>query len=304
LGVALYLQGDEGGAIAELYRATALNPTYADARVYLGTIFHHRGDIDGAIAEYREALRINPAHAGAHANLGVALKNKGDLDGAIQEYQQALALNPQSAAARHNLDIALRERGERQGPLEVSSAEKPKAEEQGDSEAGEADWSQTKLSEVPIETETLPAAAAEADRSLSPASSGDIPNKEPQARKEAAQAGLSLPPEKEEEYGLSLVSVTTPNQEALFHYQVGQALEAKGDPVRAKREYQEAQKHDPNFAAAFCSLGLVLEKTGDKRGAAIQLTRCLKLASRSPQAASIQERLTGLGYPRGIPPIK
>ena len=311
LGIALYLQGDERGAITELHRAIALNLTYADAHVYLGTIFHHRSDFDGAIAEYREALRIDPTHAGARTNLGVALKNKRDLDGAIEEYQQALGLNPQSTAARRNLDIALREQAGRQSPPEMSSTEQPEtdqpaespvqAQEKENGGAKEPDRTLVRLSEAPTEAETLPVATSEDN----PASSSvHVPQDEPEAKKATPQASLSLPPKKEEEQAFSFVAIVTRNQEALFHYEVGQALEARGDLVRAKREYQEAQKYDPNFAAACCSLGLVWEKAGDKKNAAVQLTRCLQLAPENPQAPLIRERLAQLGYPQGNPPIQ
>lgn len=293
---ALQRQGDLAGAIREYRQAIALAPNRADLRYNLGIALYLQGDQGGAIAELHQATALNPTYADAHVYLGTILHNRGDLEGAIAEYREALRVDPTHAGAHTNLGVALKTKGDLDGAIQeyqqalalnpqsaaarhnLDIALREKVERQKASEASSAEEPEGAR---PLTTDIKTAAVS------------------PVAVPKTAEP-LPPPPESSP----FLVSVTTENQEALFHYQLAQTLEARGDLVRAKREYQEAQKHDPRFAAAYCSLGLVLEKAGDKRGAAVQLTRCLKLASRTPQASSIRERLVRLGYPQGIPPIK
>jgi tetratricopeptide (TPR) repeat protein len=94
-------------AIAELRRAVALNPRYAEAHHSLGLIFHALRQYDTAADAYRTALYINPNLAVAHAALGNLYSASGDLDEAIAEYERALVLNPDSVRTRNDLKLAL-----------------------------------------------------------------------------------------------------------------------------------------------------------------------------------------------------
>ncbi len=49
-------------AIAELEKAIALNPNYADAIAGLGDVLNHAGDPEEAIRLVKKAMRLNPHH--------------------------------------------------------------------------------------------------------------------------------------------------------------------------------------------------------------------------------------------------
>ncbi len=282
LGIALDLQGDPQGAEAELRRTIELDPEYVDAYVYLGTVLHQRGSLGEAVALYRKALRLDPNHAGAHANLGVALKSQGDLEGAIRQYRQALALDPESTVARHNLDLALQEQKAKQS----KQPERPPAVQR-----------QTKeLAQEGIREEEIPEAfAPDAPKPAKASVASDLPPSPVSVLRTAKQ---ERPPRSvlgRRQGEIPRVSVHTNSPQALLHFRIGRALEAKGDLARAKREYREAQAYDPRFAAAYCRMGFLLEKEGDPRGASVYLRRCLKLAPNDPHAPRVRDRLARLG---------
>ena len=262
LAVALDRRGDLPGALAQLQHAVELDPGYADARVYLGTLRQQQGDVAGAIREYRDALRIAPLHAGAHANLGVALKESGDLEGAIREYRRSLEIDPDGKVALHNLRIALREG------------------EEGRKAAREDDAVSEPAERAPAPSQEGGPVARSGWRSQGGRQARARPGGAPAARSSGGTPAVS--------------ASVTKNREALLHYRVGQALEAKGDLVRARREYLEASRHDPGFAAARCGLGRVLAKTGDSRGETAALDECLRLEPGNPRAHLIRERLEEL----------
>jgi len=133
LALALFLDLDFAGSIAEFQRAIALNPNYATAHHWygfnplctlgrfdeaiaeskraveldplspvinsdLGSNLMVARRYDEAIAQLRKTLEIDPTFSLAHGALGEALQFKGDLPGAIAEYTKAqeLAADPRS----------------------------------------------------------------------------------------------------------------------------------------------------------------------------------------------------------------
>ena len=133
LALALFLDLDFAGSIAEFQRAIALNPNYATAHHWygfnplctlgrfdeaiaeskraveldplspvinsdLGSNLMVARRYDEAIAQLRKTLEIDPTFSLAHGALGEALQFKGDLPGAIAEYTiaQELAADPRS----------------------------------------------------------------------------------------------------------------------------------------------------------------------------------------------------------------
>jgi tetratricopeptide (TPR) repeat protein len=116
LGIALFQQGDQDGAVAAYGEAIRLNANRAPKPHFnLGGVLRQKGDLDGAIAAFREAIRFDPKYVAAHNSLGIALREKGDLDGAVAAYREALRLNPKLAVAHQNLGNALRDKGDLEG---------------------------------------------------------------------------------------------------------------------------------------------------------------------------------------------
>jgi tetratricopeptide (TPR) repeat protein len=84
---------DVTSALRDFDQALALDPNYADARIYRAGIRRRTGDYDGAIEDFTAALavaddaRIHLARAGAY-------RAKGDYARAIEDYDEALTLAP------------------------------------------------------------------------------------------------------------------------------------------------------------------------------------------------------------------
>lgn len=89
LASALRAQGHLGDAVAELQRAIALDPGYADAHNNLGEARWDQGDADAALAAWRAALAVAPDHAEAHYNLGILFHDGGRLDEALPHFERA-----------------------------------------------------------------------------------------------------------------------------------------------------------------------------------------------------------------------
>jgi tetratricopeptide (TPR) repeat protein len=81
--------GDWAKAIGHFTKATAANPTDADAENMLGYSYRKSGDYDQALMHYTRALEINPKHKGAHEYIGEAYLELGDLAKA-EEYLKRL----------------------------------------------------------------------------------------------------------------------------------------------------------------------------------------------------------------------
>ena len=78
---------DEAQAQAEA--VLRINPNYAEAHEFLGTLLVTRGQTQAAIDHYREAVRIRPDFARANLNLGSALADAGDAAGARPYLQKS-----------------------------------------------------------------------------------------------------------------------------------------------------------------------------------------------------------------------
>ena len=59
-GVAFYLQGDYGVAIADMAETLKLEPRHFGALTQLGAMFEELGDNDRALDAYRASLKIHP----------------------------------------------------------------------------------------------------------------------------------------------------------------------------------------------------------------------------------------------------
>ena len=75
-----------GEVEAELRKAAALDPRWADARLALGDLEADRARYADAIREYQQAIRLQPDFATAHYRLGQAYRRAGDKERAREEF--------------------------------------------------------------------------------------------------------------------------------------------------------------------------------------------------------------------------
>ncbi|MGK3985207.1 tetratricopeptide repeat protein [Sorangium sp. So ce136] len=100
-------------AIAELKRAVALCPTFADLQLRLGTMYREAGNMGLAREHYAAARDANPKYAPARVLLGVALLSLGASDQAIAEWREALTIDPDNMTAKMYLRMVEAQRNSR-----------------------------------------------------------------------------------------------------------------------------------------------------------------------------------------------
>lgn len=121
-GIAYGYKGMIDEEIAELKKATTINPNYVEALNGLGLAYGYKGMLDEEIAEYKKAIAVNPNYAEAHNNLGLAYDNKGMHDEAIAEFRKAIDSNPDYAEVHYYLALAYY--GKRQYDLAIKHCDK------------------------------------------------------------------------------------------------------------------------------------------------------------------------------------
>jgi tetratricopeptide (TPR) repeat protein len=101
---AVELQSDSREEAERAYlHAIRLRPSFFEAHINLGLLYHHAGDLDRAEACYRRALEYRPDLALAHFNLGVILEDRQDDAGAVTAYKAAIVQDPRFKEAHCHL---------------------------------------------------------------------------------------------------------------------------------------------------------------------------------------------------------
>lgn len=90
----LYASGDRSSALAEVDKATELDPTYFVPYSLRGRVYADRREFDRAIAQFDIALGMEPRYAFGHWWRGQAFAGKGDYDRAIADYDIAIQRLP------------------------------------------------------------------------------------------------------------------------------------------------------------------------------------------------------------------
>jgi hypothetical protein len=85
--------------------AVALDPTFVDAWVNLGSLLHVGGKLADAEKAYRRALDRNGPEATLLYNLGVLLEDLDRADEALEVYEAALACDPDMPDCLYNLAL-------------------------------------------------------------------------------------------------------------------------------------------------------------------------------------------------------
>ncbi len=81
-------------AVAELEKASALRPGFADLRVRLGCLRRDLGDLSATEHAFRAAITEKPSYAAAHVQLGITHYMAGAIDAAAGAFEEALQWNP------------------------------------------------------------------------------------------------------------------------------------------------------------------------------------------------------------------
>jgi tetratricopeptide (TPR) repeat protein len=110
-------------AIAELEKAVALCPEFADLQTRLGTLHRETGDLARARHHYEAARQANGRYVQARVLLGATLLALGDADAAEDEWREALAIDPSHKLAAMYLRMVASERAAgRRPPRAVAPA--------------------------------------------------------------------------------------------------------------------------------------------------------------------------------------
>jgi tetratricopeptide (TPR) repeat protein len=104
----LIKQSDFMGAVGELLRSLALEPSLVDARRTLASAYASLGDYPHATLEYYKILATMPQDAEAHLGLGEIYLQGGDPRQAAAEFRMALRTQPDSFRARAGLEKSLK----------------------------------------------------------------------------------------------------------------------------------------------------------------------------------------------------
>jgi tetratricopeptide (TPR) repeat protein len=105
-GTFLSLPEMQHKAIERLRRALGLNPSLANAHVWLAASLLALGQVDEGIAEIRAAERLDPQNADVHQSLARAYWMwRGMVPEGIQELRRAISLNPEGGYAYLQLSL-------------------------------------------------------------------------------------------------------------------------------------------------------------------------------------------------------
>ena len=99
--------GHADEAIADLRRATQLDPENPDLHQELGITFLLMKDWERARVEYLEAIKHDPTEGAAHNGLGYALEKLGEIQPAVDEFRKAVRLDPDDSTYQEHYIEAL-----------------------------------------------------------------------------------------------------------------------------------------------------------------------------------------------------
>jgi tetratricopeptide (TPR) repeat protein len=124
--------GDHRGAAAQLEKAVAIDPQYAEAYGNLGAQYVRLGQPERAAAEFRRSIALDPQSAVEQANLALALAQLHQIAEALQQARRALQVDSTNPLAHYVLGCIMANdasaRAEAIRHLELASRSLPMAE--------------------------------------------------------------------------------------------------------------------------------------------------------------------------------
>lgn len=119
---------DHDGAVVEVEKAIALNPSLPGAHARLGEILFGVGEIDRARTAFQAELAIDPGDFLSNLDLGVMAKQDQEYAAARQYFERALKARPNDPGVRFqmaNVELATGDTEAARKALEVLVAESP-----------------------------------------------------------------------------------------------------------------------------------------------------------------------------------
>jgi tetratricopeptide (TPR) repeat protein len=225
--------------------ALASHPTNLAALTNLGIALLDHGNRDGAAAAFREALRLKPMNAISHNNLGNALR-KVDAGASIAAFQEAIRLDPNYASPHNGL-----------GLIQL---------DQGDPNAAIASFREAirlnpRLAQAHYNMGKALRAKGDPDGAIAAYRKAIEIN--PSYDAAHSNLGAILCDVKRDHDGAILhfeEAVRLDPKDAIYLYNLGNALLAKGKLDEAIARFKESIRHDPKFAHSHNSLGNALRK--------------------------------------------
>jgi tetratricopeptide (TPR) repeat protein len=104
-GLDAYRRGDKAAAIADLERASQLNPDLRMPHSVLGDIYFSGGNLERALVQYKEMVRLDPYAAVNHYRLGLTYQLMHKLQDSAAAYLRALQLDPRDPKTNMNLGL-------------------------------------------------------------------------------------------------------------------------------------------------------------------------------------------------------
>jgi tetratricopeptide (TPR) repeat protein len=226
-----------------------------------------RADFDAAITELEAALKLAPENASLHYNLGLAYKLKDQLDKAVPEFQNAIRIQPDLSDAHYTLGVLYWQKGE----FDKASEELQKAIQEQPNYA-EAHYT---LGTVLKQEGKLPEAAAELREAirLQP----DFGGAHTTLAQVLRQLGDAQGAADEAKAGARIAAATNNQQAATFSTNSGKRLLSVGDVDGAITQFRSAIQSEPGYAAAHYQLGLALNQKGEKDEAKKEFQRAAEL---------------------------
>jgi Flp pilus assembly protein TadD len=103
LGVLMFIQGNDNGALLHWRRAAEIDPKLAEPHFQMGMLYRKRHALAQARQELETAVRLNPNHAEAYGHLGFVMAELGDGAASEKAFVRALDLNPNDKIIRETL---------------------------------------------------------------------------------------------------------------------------------------------------------------------------------------------------------
>jgi tetratricopeptide (TPR) repeat protein len=122
---------DSDRAVKLLWQATEIDPTFAEAYIYLAFFYNSRSNFEKVVDVYQKLVKFQPKQVSAYLNIGEAYMSftPPRMDNALPYYRKALELDPTSSFAALRLGEIYAQQGNRDEAvkfLRLASADRTK----------------------------------------------------------------------------------------------------------------------------------------------------------------------------------